>query len=165
MQIRKPLLAFRTLIKYLKVFKEEVIPTAEQLETMDYRDEMKTLLTRYLILTQDSDFQTKIRELYYLETAIIQIRCINDITPQFFVSKPQNDDYIYVRGSFLDKTPVYQLARSIGKKSQYSMSVRAMSTNPDMLQKAQETLRLEMENRMIYEEYKLKFDGEPTTTA
>lgn len=159
MEIRKSLLVFRTLIQAIKYFKENIIPSPDLLETLDYKGEMKTLATRYLLLTGDKDFQDKIKELYYLETAIMQIRCINDINPVFFSSKPSGNDYVYVRSAFLNKTPVHQMARSMGKTALFKKTARQLSTDPVMIEKAKIRLRQDMEDQLILEEYKYKYNG------
>lgn len=158
MEIRKPLLAFRTLLKSIKLFKSEVIPSKEELDTWEYKDDMQMLTTRYLLLTEDREFQEKLKELYYLETCMIQIRCINDIQPVFFLTTPSKDTYVYVRGSFLTEGHIYQLARSIGKETHYPMRVRSMDKDPGMMAIAHRVLGVEMRNRMILDIYKFKYD-------
>lgn len=164
MEIRKSLLAFRSLIDGIKKFKEEIIPSVDLLDTLEYKDDMKALATRYLILTEDSEFKAKLKELCYLETAIMQIRCINDVDPIFFVSKPSVNNYIYVRSSFLGKSANYQMARSMGKQSLFQKTARQLSMDPVMVEKAKKILRQNMKEQLILEEYKLKYNAGRTIT-
>lgn len=162
MQIRKALLGFRTLLRSMELFKTEVIPTAEELETWEYKDDMKMLTTRYILLSQDKDFQAKLEELQMLETAMVQIRCLNDIEPVFFLSVPSKDTYVYVRGSFLERGDVYQLARSLGKASFYPMKARTMNDDPRMMTMAKRVLGDEMRSRMILDLYKFRYNVRST---
>lgn len=162
MQIRKALLGFRTLLKSMELFKSEVIPTAEELQNWEYKEDMQMLTTRYILLSQNKDFQAKLEELQMLETAMVQIRCINDIEPVFFLSVPSKDTYVYVRGSFLERGDVYQLARSLGKASFYPMKVRTMNDEPRMMTMAKRVLGDEMRSRMILDIYKFRYNVRST---
>lgn len=164
MEIRKSLLAFRTLIESIKQFKEKIIPSADELASMEYKDDMKTLATRYLVLTQDAAFKAQLQELYYLETVIMQIRCINEVDPIFFLAKPSVNNYVYVRTSFLGTSSNYQMARSLGKQSLFNKTPRQLSMDPKMVERAKRTLRRDMKDNLILEEYKLKYHAGRTTT-
>lgn len=158
MEIRKHLLGFRNLLNSIKLFKSDVIPSKEELDTWEYKEDMVMLTTRYLLLTEDKEFQDKLRELYFLETCMVQIRCINDIQPVFFLSKPTTENYVYVRGSFLTESNVYQLARSLGKETLYKMKVRLMNDDEKLVAKARKVLRAEMVNRMFLDLYKFRYN-------
>lgn len=158
MQIRKALLGFRTLLRSMELFKKEVIPTAEELNTWMYKEDMKKLTTRYILLTQDKAFQAKLEELYLLETVMTQIRCLNDIEPVFFKATPVTDTYVKVRGTFLMDGDNYQIARSIGKETEYPMNIRSMSEDPRMMTMAKRILGNEMKNRLSLNLYKFRYD-------
>lgn len=137
---------------FLKFLHEGVMPTRSE-----FKEPFDDCLERYMELTSDPSFLGKIKELAYLETVLIQAKCISNISPTLHI-QPSKNPLIYARSSYPSLTKNYNnVTISMGQMGKQVKSVNQLSNDPLFISTAQKRILNNMRKGFHYEEYKLKF--------
>lgn len=137
---------------FLKFLHNGVIPTRSE-----FKEPFDDCLKRYMELTSDPSFLAKVHELGYLETVLIQAKCMSGISPTLSI-QPNKNPLIYARSSYPSLKKNYNnVTISMGQVRKQAKSINQLSNDPLFMHTAQKKIMKNMKQGFHYEEYKLKF--------
>lgn len=138
--------------EFLKYLHEGIMPTRQEL-----KEPFDECLERYMELTKDYSFLAKVHELAYLETILIQTKCMSTINPTLHV-QPNKNPLIYARSPYPRLTKNYNnVTVSMGTMTKQHKNVNQLSNDMLFMYEAQKKIMKNMIKDFHYEEYKLKY--------
>lgn len=137
---------------FLEYLHSGVKPTRKE-----FKEPFDICLERYMELTTDSSFLSKIQELAYLETILIQAKCASSVSPAFY-KQPNKYPLIYARSSYPSLRKNYDhVTVSMGQASKQEKNINQLSNDPLFIHAAQNKILKNMKKNFHYEEYNLKY--------
>lgn len=123
----------------------------------EFKEPFDICLERYKELTEDPEFLSKVQELAYLETILIQAKCASNVSPSFY-KQPNKFPLIYARSSYPSLRKNYNnVTVSMGQASRQNKTLNQLSNDPLFLNTAQNKILKNMRKDFHYEEYNLKY--------
>jgi hypothetical protein len=137
---------------FLDFVQNGIMPTRKE-----YKEPFDECLERYKELVNDPFFLSKVYELAYLETILIQSKCASKVVPSFY-NQPNKYPLIYARSSYPSLRKNYNhVTVSMGQSAKQTKSINQLSNDPLFIHAAQTKILKNMEKEFHYKEYKLKF--------
>lgn len=123
----------------------------------EFKEPFDECLERYMELIKDPYLLAKIEELAYLETVLIQAKCMSGVSPTLSI-QPNKNPLIYARSSYPSLRKNYNnVTISMGPVKKQTKTINQLSNDPEFMYEAQRKVMKNMRADFHYQEYKLKF--------